>query len=68
MTILGNQYSFREYDILGSRCFLDIFGLGPDISPSDITLALYSAECDILYAHYHEAVASQGIAMSTWRV
>ena len=65
VTILGNQYSFRKYDILGSRYFLDIFGIGPEICPSSIASALYSIGCDILYAHYREAVASQSIAMST---
>nr|CCA18769.1 AlNc14C56G4239 [Albugo laibachii Nc14] len=27
VTILGNEYAFQEYDLLGSRYFLDIFGL-----------------------------------------
>nr|CCA18141.1 AlNc14C46G3696 [Albugo laibachii Nc14] len=36
ITILGNQYTFWEYDILGTRYFLDVFGLGPDIHTNSI--------------------------------
>nr|CCA15716.1 AlNc14C14G1633 [Albugo laibachii Nc14] len=68
VTLLGNQYSFRDFDILGSRYFLDIFGLGSEISASTIMFALHSLGCDILYENYREAVASQRLAMSTYRV
>nr|CCA19835.1 AlNc14C80G5247 [Albugo laibachii Nc14] len=68
VTLLGNQYSFRDFDILGSRYFLDIFGLGPEISTSTIIFALHRLGCDILYENYREAVASQRLAMSTYRV
>nr|CCA17457.1 AlNc14C35G3128 [Albugo laibachii Nc14] len=68
VTILGKQHVFREYDLLGSRYYLDIFGLGPDISTSSIAAALHSLGCDILYDNFREAVASKGISMPTWRV
>ena len=30
VTILGNRYTFREFDHLGSKYFLDVFGVNPE--------------------------------------
>ncbi|CCI46830.1 unnamed protein product [Albugo candida] len=66
--ILGNSYSFREFDILGSRFFLDIFGIGPEMSTLKLASALHRLGCDVLYENFREAVASKRLSMSTWRV
>lgn len=68
VTILGNQYSFCEFDILGSRFFLDSFGIGPEISTMNIASAFHRLGCDVLYENFREAVASKRLAMSTSRV
>nr|CCA18928.1 AlNc14C59G4391 [Albugo laibachii Nc14] len=68
VTFLDNQYSLREFDILGSRFFLDIFGIGPELSTMNVASALHRLGCDVLYENFREAVASKRLAMSTWRV
>ena len=68
ITLMGNQYSFREFDVLGSRYFLDVFGIGPEMSTLTIASALHRLGCDVLYENYREAVASKRLSMSTWRV
>ena len=68
ITLMGNQYSFREFDVLGSRYFMDVFGIGPEMSTITIASALHRLGCDVLYENFREAVASKRLSMSTWRV
>lgn len=53
---LGNQYSFREYDVLESKYFLYIFGLGRDICTSNIASALYAMRGKFSMGNYRKAV------------
>nr|CCA17407.1 AlNc14C34G3082 [Albugo laibachii Nc14] len=68
LLVTSEDHSFRAFDILRSRYFVDIFGLGPEISTSTIIFALHSLGCDILYENSREAATSQRLAMSTYRV
>ena len=68
VTILGNRYSFREYDILGSKYFLDVFGVNPGTECGRLARALHELGCDIIYDNFREAIAGKAITMSTWRV
>ena len=68
VTLMGNQYSFREFDVLGSRYFMDVFGIGPEMSTITVASALHRLGCDVLYENFREAVASKRLSMSTWRV
>lgn len=64
-TLLGNQYSYREYDVLGLKYFQDIIELG---LTSNIESTLHALGCYILFDNYRETVASQTITISMWRV
>ena len=68
VTILGNKYSFREFDLLGSKYFLDVFGVSPGMECGRIARALHDLGCDIIYENFREAIAGKAITMSTWRV
>ncbi|CCI50852.1 unnamed protein product [Albugo candida] len=68
VTLMGNQYTFREFDVLGSRYFMDVFGTGPEMSTITVASALHRLGCDVLYENFREAVASKRLTMSTWRV
>ena len=68
VTILGKKYSFREFDLLGSKYFLDVFGVSPGMECGRIAHALHDIGCDIIYENFREAIAGKAITMSTWRV
>ena len=68
VTILENRYYFREYDILGSKYFLDVFGVNPGTECGRLARALHELGCNIIYDNFREAIAGKAITMSTWRV
>ncbi|KAL0591439.1 hypothetical protein ABG067_001471, partial [Albugo candida] len=68
ITLMGNQYSFREFDVLGSRYFMDVFGIGPEMFTIIIASALHRLGCDVLYENFREVLAYKRLSMSTWRV
>ena len=68
VTILGARYSFREFDLLGSRYYIDVFGVTTETECGRIARALHELGCDISYANFREAIAGKAITMSTWRI
>ena len=74
VTILGEKYFFREFDTLGTKYYLDIFGVGVEDGRINILRYLHRLGCQVVYATFREpsvyatfreSIPTKGVVMST---
>ena len=68
VNILGGVYTFKEFDVLGGKYFLDISNMDSETDTSLILQRLFLLGCKPVYDTFREVNVATGITSATWRV
>ncbi|KAF1327039.1 putative Pollike protein, partial [Globisporangium splendens] len=68
VNILGGVFSFKEFDILGDKYFIDIVNVDPDVDVRVIVHRLFLLGCQPVYHTFREVNLATGMTSATWRV
>ena len=68
MNILSGAYTFKEFDVLGGKYFIDISNMDSDTDTHVILQRLFLIGCKPVYDTFREVNLATGITSATWRV
>lgn len=68
VSILGNVYPFKPFDVLASKFFLDISNVDSDTNTDLVLRRLYLLRCEPVYDTYRDVNLATGLTSATWRV
>ncbi|KAF1335879.1 hypothetical protein FI667_g590, partial [Globisporangium splendens] len=68
VNILGGVFSFKEFDILGDKYFIDIVNVDPDVDVRVIVHRLFLLGCQPVCHTFREVNLATGMTSATWRV
>lgn len=68
VTILGGVFTFKAFDILGDKFYLDISNVDCDMDTSTILQRLFLLGCKPVYDTFREVNLTTGMTSATWRV
>ncbi|KAF1328542.1 putative Pollike protein, partial [Globisporangium splendens] len=68
VNILGGVFTFKEFDILGDKYFIDIVNVDPDVDVRVIVHRLFLLGCQPVYHTFREVNLATGMTSATWRV
>ena len=68
VNILGGAYTFKEFDVLGGKYFIDISNMDSDTDTHVILQRLFLLGCKPVYDTFREVNLATGITSATWRV
>ncbi|KAF1329068.1 putative Pollike protein, partial [Globisporangium splendens] len=68
VNILGGTFTFKEFDILGDKYFIDIVNVDPDVDIRVIVHRLFLLGCQPVYHTFREVNLATGMTSATWRV
>ncbi|KAF1318173.1 hypothetical protein FI667_g14138, partial [Globisporangium splendens] len=68
VNILGGVFTFKEFDVLGGKYFLDIANVDSDTDTDVILHRLFLLGCKPVYDTFREVNLATGITSATWRV
>jgi hypothetical protein len=68
VNILGGVFTFKEFDILGDKYYLDISNVDCDMDTDVILHRLFLLGCKPVYDTFREVNLPTGVTSATWRV
>ena len=68
VNILSGAYTFKEFDMLGGKYFIDISNMDSDTDTHVILQRLFLIGCKPVYDTFREVNLATGITSATWRV
>ena len=68
VNILGGVFTFKEFDILGDKYYVDIANIDSDMDTDMILHRLFLLGCKPVYGTFREVNMTTGITSATWRV
>jgi len=68
VNILGGVFSFKAFDILGDKYYLDIANIDCDMDTNMILHRLFLLGCKPVYDTFREVNLTTGVTSATWRV
>ncbi|KAF1331688.1 hypothetical protein FI667_g4271, partial [Globisporangium splendens] len=68
VNILGGVFTFKEFDILGDKYYLDISNVDSDTNTDLILERLFILGCKPMYDTFREVNLATGVTSATWRV
>ncbi|KAF1327222.1 putative Pollike protein, partial [Globisporangium splendens] len=68
VNILGGVFTFKEFDILGDKYYLDISNVDSDTDTDLILERLFVLGCKPVYDTFREVNLATGVTSATWRV
>ncbi|KAF1315557.1 putative Pollike protein, partial [Globisporangium splendens] len=68
VNILGGTFTFKEFDILGDKYFIDIVNVDPDVDIRVIVHRLFLLGCQPVYHTFREVNLATGMTSATWRM
>lgn len=68
VNILGGVYTFKEFDVLGGKYYIDISNMDSDTDTQLILHRLFLLGCKPVYDTFREVNLATGIMSATWRV
>ncbi|KAF1328370.1 putative Pollike protein, partial [Globisporangium splendens] len=68
VNILGGVFTFKEFDILGDKYYLDISNVDSDTNTDLILERLFILGCKPVYDTFREVNLATGVTSATWRV
>ncbi|KAF1329066.1 putative Pollike protein, partial [Globisporangium splendens] len=68
VNILGGTFTFKEFDILGDKYFIDIVNVDPDVDIRVIVHRLFLLGCQPVCHTFREVNLATGMTSATWRV
>ena len=68
VNILGSVFTFKEFDILGDKYYLDIANVDCDMDTDTILHRLFLLGCKPVYDTFREVNLTTGVTSAAWRV
>uniref|UniRef100_A0AAV1V3T1 Uncharacterized protein n=1 Tax=Peronospora matthiolae TaxID=2874970 RepID=A0AAV1V3T1_9STRA len=68
VNIMGGVYTFKAFNVLGGKYFIDISNMDSDTDTHLILQSLFLLGCQTVYDTFREVNLATGITSATWRV